>query len=174
KKVIIGMEGDLTCVTAMIILSKLAESPSMFTETFTFDKTDNSILFGHAGVHNPELANSEDPLRITPDYEYRNFSKFSGAWMEFSAKPGAVTLLQLISHRDGIKMLMGKGQALKTKKRIVGYPHIQIRLNISVDNFFGQIVQVGVSQHWAIVYGDLQRQLEILGRFLKIDTIVIR
>ncbi len=168
------MEGDLTTTTAMIILKELANSPPMFTEAFTFDKTDNSILFGHAGLHNPELANSDDPVVITQDYEYRNFSKFGGVWMEFVGKPGPVTLVQLISHRGGIKMLVVKGRALQTKKRIEGYPHIQVKLDISVDSFYKQIVQIGVSQHWAIVYGDLQEQLEILGRFLNIDVIVIR
>jgi len=153
KKVVVGMEADISGTTALLILSRLTGKPSMFAEIFNFDKGDNCILAGHAGLQNPELAKDSSQIKITPDYEYQGSSKYEGAWMQFIAKPGRVTLLQLVCGNNGFKMVIAGGEALESEEKVEGFPHIYIKIDIPLNDFFAHMTKEGVTQHglWFMV-----------------------
>jgi len=173
KDIVISMEGDLTGAVAMFALKRLANSPVMFTEFFNFDKTDNSVIAGHAGLQNPRLAENDDSVIITPDYEFQGSSEFEGAWMEFTAKPGRVTLLQIAPKIEGFKMIIATGEALGPGGvKVEGFPHVEIKFDFPLDDFFNQVVKGGATHHWAMVHGDVKSKLKILAELLKIEKLV--
>ena len=173
KDIVISMEGDITGAVAMFALKRLTNSPVMFTEFFNFDKTDNSVIAGHAGLQNPRLAENDDGVIITPDYELQGSSEFEGAWMEFTAKPGQVTLLQIVPKIEGFKMIIAAGEALGSDGvRVEGFPHVQIRFSFPLDDFFNQVVRGGATHHWAMVHGDVKSELKMLAELLKIEKLV--
>jgi len=173
KKMVIGMEGDLSGTTALLLLSRLTGKPSMFAEIFNFDKGDNCILAGHAGLQNPELAKDSTQIKITPDYEYQGLSEFEGAWMQFIAKPGRVTLLQLVCGNNGFKMIIAGGEALESEERVEGFPHIYIKIDTPLNDFFTNVTREGVTHHWAIVYGDVRSKLGKLADLLELKKIIV-
>ncbi len=173
KDIVISMEGDITGAVAMLVLKRLANSPVMFTEFFNFDKTDNSVIAGHAGLQNPRLAENDDSVIITPDYELQGSSEFEGAWMEFTAKPGQVTLLQIAPKIEGFKMIIATGEASGPGGvRVEGFPHVQIKFSFPLDDFFNEVVRGGATHHWAMVHGDVKSKLKILAELLKIEKLV--
>ena len=171
---IIGMEGDLTGTIAMLILKRLSGQPAMFAEVFTFDRTDNSIVAGHAGPLNIALAKSNEFVKIIPDYEYDTSAELEGAWMFFMAKPGRVTMLNLVCDEDSFKMVIAGGEALDGPEKLEGFPHIHIKLDVPVERFFSEAAKTGVTHHWAIVHADIIGKVEKLADIVGLKKVVIR
>ncbi|GAH65705.1 unnamed protein product, partial [marine sediment metagenome] len=95
------------------------------------------------------------------------------AWMEFTAKPGQVTLLQIVPKIEGFKMIIAAGEALGSDGvRVEGFPHVQIKFNFPLDDFFDQVVRGGATHHWAMVHGDVKSKLKMLAELLKIEKLV--
>lgn len=151
---VVGNEGDIGCTNAMYILNKLTGKPVMFTEIFNYDRQENTIVAGHAGPANYLLAESDNKVTITPDYELMDAtSDISGVWMEFIGKPGRVTLLNLICTLDSFQFTILGGESLDGKLRIDGYPHYYIRIDPDMTEFLKSCAVNGVSHHWAVVNG---------------------
>jgi len=171
---IIGMEGDITGTIAMLVLNRLSGQPAMFAEIFAFDKTDNSIVAGHAGPQNTMLVKNDERIKIIPDREYDTSSELEGAWMYFMAKPGRVTMLNLICEEDNFKMVVAGGEALAGPEKLEGFPHIHIKLDVPVERFFAEAAKTGVTHHWAVVHADVIDKLESLADMIKLKKVVIK
>jgi len=70
EKAVVSMEGDVGAAVALLILKELTGKSPMYTEIFTFDEKENTIVAGHAGIHDISVADDKTKIRITPDYEY--------------------------------------------------------------------------------------------------------
>jgi L-arabinose isomerase len=171
---VVGNEGDIGCTTAMYILQRLAEKPVMFTEIFNYDKEDNTIVAGHAGPANYLLAESDNKVTITPDYELMDAtSDISGVWMEFIGKPGRVTLLNFICTLDSFQFTILGGESLGGNIRVEGYPHYYIKIDPDITEFLKSCAASGVSNHWAVVNGDVREELGYLAHMLGINSLLI-
>jgi L-arabinose isomerase len=171
RGIVVGLEGDLLGVLAQLILARLSGQPTMFTEIFTYDERQNQILVGHAGMHDIRLTENRSAVTITPDYEYPN--EKAGVWMAFNVKPGPVTLLAITSDQEGFHFVATKGEALGAKGKLQGYPNALVRLDVPLRSFFDTTTQIGTTQHWALVPGDLRGSISKLAYILGIDCTVL-
>ena len=171
RGIVVGLEGDLLCILAQLILARLSGQPTMFTEIFTYDEQQNQILVGHAGMHDIRLAGERSTVTITPDYEYPK--EEAGVWMTFSVEPGPVTLLAITSDRKGFHFVVTKGETLPAKGKLQGYPNALIKLDIPLKSFFAVTTSVGTTQHWALVPGDLRGGISKLAYILGVDCTVL-
>ena len=170
---VVGNEGDLGCTTAMHILQRLTGNPVMFTEIFNYDRQDNTIVTGHAGPSNYLLAENDNKVNITPDFELMNAtSDISGVWMEFIGKPGRVTLLNLICTVDSFQVTILGGESLSGNIRLDGYPHYYIKIDPDMTEFLKSCATNGISHHWAVVNGDVGEELSYLADILKIKKVI--
>ena len=170
---VVGNEGDLGCTAAMYILQRLTGNPVMFTEIFNYDRQDNTIVTGHAGPSNYLLAENDNKINITPDFELMNAtSDISGVWMEFIGKPGKVTLLNLICTLDNFQFTILGGKSLSGNIRLDGYPHYYIKIDPDMTEFLNSNAKNGVSHHWAVVNGDVREELSYLADILKIKKVI--
>ncbi len=169
----VGLEGDLGAATALFILHNLTGSPCLFTEFWFWDKTENILVGGHAGPQNPALA-SPGKIWISPDYEYAQSDPCEGAHLQFVARPGRVTLLQLRGTPDGWQAIIAAGEALDSPPRLEGYPHAVIRLDAPLDQFLRQVARVGSTQHWIMAYGEVLAEVSALCELLGVPLEVIR
>jgi L-arabinose isomerase len=169
--IVVGMEGDLLGIVAQLVPSRLSGQPTMFTEIFTYDETKNEMLVGHAGMHDIRLARNRSAVTITPDYESPR--EKAGVWMAFSVRPGPVTLLSIASTTGGIHFVVAKGEPLPSEGRSEGYPSALVRLNTPLKSFFKVTTEVGTTQHWALVPGDLRNRLSRLASVLGLECTVI-
>lgn len=165
---VITMEADLAAAVAMLLVRGMCDAPPMYTEFFTFDESRNAVLAGHAGMHDLALADTSGPVAIVPDYEYCESNALEGAWMEFRAKPGRVTMISLFDDLDGFKMVIAGGESLADGPRLQGFAHMLIRLDVPVADFFARAMRTGITQHWAIVHDAIQERMRALAGLLGI------
>lgn len=172
--IIVANEGDLGGAAAMLMLRKLTDNPVMFTEIFNVDYEKNTIGTGHAGPSNYLLAQSDDRVTITPDYELMDAtSDISGVWMEFIGKPGRVTILNFICTLDNFQMTILNGESLGGEVRFDGYPHYAIKIEPDLQDFLSSCSANGTSHHWAVVNGDVKEELSYLADMLGVKKVLL-
>ncbi|MDO9465217.1 MAG: hypothetical protein Q7J67_07980 [bacterium] len=172
NRVVVTMEADISACVAMLILKHLAKQSPMFTEFFTFDLEKNIVLAGHAGIHDVRLADKQKNVRIVPDYEYAGAKELEGAWMEFSAKSGKLTIVSLVDAKDKFQMIVTTGRSQPGTFYLKGYPHMNIKLDTSIKDFYAICTRAGITQHFAVAYGDHISQLRKLAEVLDLGFCV--
>lgn len=171
-RVLVGLEGDLGAATALFILHHLTDSPCLFTEFWFWDEAENILVGGHAGPQNPALA-VPGKAWISPDYEYAQSDPNQGAHLQFVARPGRVTLLQLRGTPTSWQAIAAMGEALDSPPRLEGYPHAVVRLDAPLEHFLRQTAQVGSTQHWIMAYGEVLAEVVALCGMLGVQLQVI-
>jgi L-arabinose isomerase len=172
ERAVVSMEAEVGGAVALLILRGLAHKPPMYTEVFTYDAEENCILAGHAGIHDIRLAASAGDVTIEPDGEYVE-SEPDSAWMRFRAKGGQVTLLSVFCDVERFKMVISSGEALGGQPKLLGSPHIYVRLDESLEEFFERSIRTGMTQHWAIVHDDIAQELLALADILGLDRVIV-
>jgi len=173
SNVVVGNEGDLGGTTGMLMLQRLTGSPVMFTEIFNLDYDANTIGAGHAGPSNYLIAQSDDKVTITPDYELMDAtSDIGGVWMEFIGKPERVTILNFICTNDNFQMTILNGESLGGEVRFDGYPHYCIKIDPKMMDFLKSNALNGTSHHWAVVNGDVKEELSYLADMLGVKKVL--
>lgn len=172
EKSVVSMEGDVGAALALLILKRLTGKPVMYTEIFTFDEKENTVLAGHAGMLDAGLAGNQEAVRIVPDYEYCEAEPETAA-MLFRAKGGKVTLLSIFGDAEKFKLVITSGEAEAGKKILEGSPHIHIKLQMPLADFFTRAVKSGITQHWAVVHAEVTRELTALAEILNADCLVL-
>jgi len=147
-------EGDINSLVAMLMLSSLTGSPVHNTDLLIPYKEDNSILFSHCGSGGFSLAEDKEKISLSP---VRLANK--GVCVLFPAKPGPVTLVNLVGRKDTYRMCIVKGEAVKTEMVFAGNP-VRVRFPIPVNKFLDIVAENGFGHHWMIGYGDVKEELE--------------
>lgn len=147
-----GMESDLNTALGMRVAMQACHKYCMFTEIFTFDPKKNTLLMGHAGVHDPRLA-AGGKVTIVPDEEYRHTDRAEGAWQEFVLAQGPVTCISLYDTGKAYRMVAFEGQSLGAPRRLQGFAHALVRTDVPVNDLLARLVQRGMTQHFMIAPG---------------------
>ena len=149
RGVALGMEGDLNTVLGMLAAMRATSAPCMYTEVFTFDPEENTLLMGHAAAHDPRLA-GQGAVTIIPDAEYRHSDPVEGAWQEFILAAGPVTCVSLYDTGQGYRLTAFEGISLGGPCRLEGFAHAVVRPTVSITELLPRLVRRGLTQHFAI------------------------
>jgi len=171
---VVGMEGDIHTVIAMLILRRLTGQPVLFAEVYMFDKVENVMPMGHTTMLDINIAKNPREIKIIPDCEYESFDEVEGAYMYFTGKEGPVTLLSLVDDGDNYRLIIGRGESIPINgAKIDGYSHILVRPSLPVEEFLKKAAEAGAGQHWAVVYGDYVSILEKFADLTGLNKTVI-
>lgn len=160
-------EADLGAATANYILNRLTGSPTMFLEFYFWDEALNQLVGGHGGLQNPANADPHEVL-VARDYDCCLAGADDGAEIQFLARAGRVTLLQLRSTPAGWRAMALSGVCLEGQPWLEGLPHAILRLDATVGHFLNRVSDVGVTQHWIMAYGSV---LDEIGMFCRMEGI---
>lgn len=168
--VMVVPEGDLGGGMACYILHKLSGAPVNFVEPFHIDKRSGLFAAGHAGPNN--YRNPDGKTRIAKDARFaRSSFKHAGApfaWHVIGAGPK--TMLHVSQQDNGrFKMVATTVEAVETPHFLAGYSHGLFRSPLPVEEFFGRLLKIGVTQHYGVVSGDYTAELEIAAALLDFD-----
>jgi L-arabinose isomerase len=152
RGVALTMESDVNTGVGMWLAMQAAGAPALYTEIFTYDARANLLLMGHAAMHDPRLAAGERVL-LVPDEEYRHVDAHEGAWQEFIMREGPVTCVSLYDTGAGYRMVTFEGQSQGAPLRLEGFAHAMIAPDVPVDRLLPRLVQLGMTQHFAVVPG---------------------
>jgi L-arabinose isomerase len=171
---VVTMEADVCASVAMIIQKQFGEGSPMYGEIFHCDTENNTVVLGHAGLHDVDgLSRGDDTVTVTTDYEYDQVAKIKGAWQLFEARPGRVTLLSLVDAKDCFQMTATVGEVVEQRCLLGISPNMTVRLHVPLRQFFEEACRAGLTQHWAVVHGDTRGKLAKLSEVTRTRLIVI-
>jgi len=147
-------EGDVNSLVTMIILHFLTRIPVHNTDLLSVYSEDNFIVFSHCGSGAFSLAEEKGKINLSP---VRLANK--GVCVLFPAKPGKVTLVNLVGRKDTYRMCIVEGEAMQTEMIFAGNP-TRVKLSIPVNEFLEIIAENGFGHHWMIGYGNVKEELE--------------
>jgi len=165
--IVAACEGDVNSALAMLMLYELTGSPVHNTDLLAVYKEDNSILFSHCGSGGFSLAERMEDIELGP---VRLAHK--GVCVLFTAKPGKVTLVNLVGRENTYRMCVVEGEAVHTEMVFPGNP-IRVKIPIDVNAFLKVIAREGFGHHWMIGYGNVGTELKHLASLTKVKIVSI-
>jgi L-arabinose isomerase len=159
---VVSMEADVGAATAMLALRLFTGESPFYAEPLSADYESNAILMGHAGYHDTANADPGAPVRIVSDVEYENSDPFTGAVSFFKYKPGPVTAVSSVWDGECLRWCCVEGESLPGPVKMEGNCHVHFRPALPVRDFYRQVVNLGVSQHWLFIQGHRAENLALL------------
>lgn len=163
-------EGDIGGGAAAYILQLLSGRPSNFIEPFYIDKQNGTFFGGHAGPNN--YWNCPENVLIARDERFAKTKyKYAGApfaWYVFPA--GKKTMLHMSENNGKFKMVCTVVDALPCEHTLASYSHGVFRHpTLSPEELFRNVLEIGVTQHYAIADGDFTAELEKLSGLMNFE-----
>ena len=161
----LGCEGDVNGAVAQLMLTLLTGEPTHNTDWLE-PLQDGSVVLTHCGSGSFSLA--ENAKDITLD-SVRLMGQ--GVCALFPAKPGPVTLVNLIPSADGYQLAMLEGDALSTEMVFPGNP-LRVRFSQPTPQVIDWIHAEGVGHHWMAGYGcvgaEIRHWADLAGESLRL------
>jgi len=148
----LGCEGDVNGAVGQLMLTLLTGEPTHNTDWLE-PLPDGSVVMTHCGSGSFDLA--ENAGDITLD-SVRLMGQ--GVCALFPARPGPVTLVNLVPHGDGYQMALLEGQALSTDMVFPGNP-LRVEFTQRTTDLIDWIHAEGVGHHWMAGYGQVGQEL---------------
>ncbi len=150
----LGCEGDVNATLAMLMLQELTASPVHNTDLLAVYEEDNAMLFSHCGSGGFSLAASSSQIELSP---VRLMER--GVCVLFPARPGPVTLVNLVGRRDTYRLTLLRGEAVETEMLFPGNP-LRVRFERGIYDLLDFIAAEGLGHHWMAGYGEVRPELE--------------
>ncbi len=162
KKYMANTEGDINGLIMMCIMNALTGQTPLFGEWGEYGEKENAMQMMMHGYGDPDLAKGPEYVTITASPEDWGHQG-SGLSVEFTARPGPVTIGHLIDDKKGWRMLIGKGEAIDTERSIPCEDvTLLFRPEMPIKEFVRTILKTGFDHHAIICYGDVTREMGYL------------
>jgi len=148
----LGCEGDVNTAIGQLMLTLLTGGPTHNTDWLD-PLEDGTIVFTHCGSGSFSLAERSEQISLEP---VRLMSQ--GVCALFPAKPGPVTLVNLMPVGEGYQCALLEGEAISTDMVFPGNP-VRVRFVEPVSVLLQWIHDAGVGHHWAIGYGHVGAEI---------------
>jgi len=157
-------EGDLPLLITQLIMHYITGETVTYGDVHNIDVNKKEILLGACGFAPFKLALGKPRVD-------KHTALYQGLLNTTFYRRGKVTLARLASDREGYKMHIATGEAdLPEPFHEVGcppYPSMKVKMDGSAYHF-GQHL---MSQHYAIVYGDIKKELIEMCNLMNIRVI---
>ncbi|MGG3562968.1 hypothetical protein ABES03_15340 [Neobacillus rhizosphaerae] len=158
-------ESDIHGSISMFVLRELTGGNAPYLGDLVHVNEDkNSVVFWHCGAGAYSLAHPSTGATagVHPNRKI-------GLAMDFGLKPGEVTIFRVSHYPDGYRLLVMKGSALDVEQPFSG-TSVEVELSTEVTSTVYELMHEGFEPHYALVYGDVTKQLIELGRILGLET----
>ncbi len=152
--IVCGCEGDVMGTVAMKLLSELTGGPVHNTDLLYPDPDGDTILFSHCGSGAFSLAAAKEDVQLAP-------VRLAGCGVctLFPARPGTVTLINLVGRRGTLRLSAIVGEAVTCGMEFPGNP-LKVHFQRSVTDIVQNIAEEGSGHHWMAGYGNVIQELE--------------
>jgi L-arabinose isomerase len=162
KQYMANTEGDVNGLIMMCIMNKLTGQAPLFGEWGEYGEKENAMQMMMHGYGDPDLAKGPQHVKITGTPENWGHQG-SGLSVEYTAKPGPVTIGHLIDDKNGWRMLIGKGEAIDAEQSIPCEDvTLLFRPDMPIKEFVRKILKTGFDHHAIICYGDVTQEMGYL------------
>ena len=177
-------EADIGAGLITYILKLISGKNVNFIEPFHIEDDFGTFAGGHAGPNDHNDPAWQDNVIISRDVRFAKTSwKYAGApfaWYRIS--PGMKTVAGLYEKNGKYKLVTFMAESLdakdtpqSSKKHLLAtYSHTIFKPVVPVKDLFERVLNIGVTQHYAIADGDWRPQLEALTEMLGFEFYDIR
>lgn len=159
-------EVDAYGALSMYVGQKLTGGPSFFGDPVSMDEKEGSVTFWHCGMAACSLARTDTGAVIG-----EHCNRHIGPTLEFGCKAcKEVTIFRIGKDCKGkFRFLVAPGEAMDKAKQFYG-TSVVVKTKHPAKDFVYQTIQEGWEPHYAVVYGNVVKELEILGHELNIPV----
>ena len=159
-------EADAYGALSMYLGMELTGTPVFFGDPVSMDERDNTITFWHCGTAACTLAREESGARVDV-----HCNRKIGPTLDFGCRAAEKVTIFRIGRKPGgkFRFFLTSGEALDRPKQFNGTSVVVKTINSS-RQIVEQSVTDGWEPHFVVIYGDVQRELEILGNMLNIEV----
>ena len=161
----IACEGDVNGALGMLILTQLTGEPVHNTDLLDPIEDENAIVFSHCGSGGFSLAAASDDITLGPVRLMHQ-----GVCCLFVARPGPVTLLNIVPTVGGYRMGALFGEAVETDMVFPGNP-LRVQFATDYREILTWVAAEGLGHHWMAAYGDLRRPLSDFATMVGCDWV---
>ena len=161
-------EADIGGGTITFIMKLISGKHVSFIEPFHIEAADNTFAGGHAGPHDHNDPDYRQNVIIARDVRFAKTNyKYAGApFAWYRIPPGRKTMAQLTENNGKYKMVCTLVDAIDGEHILASYSHGIFRPVVPVKELFGRILQIGTTQHFALVDGDYLAELSMLAEMM--------
>lgn len=153
-------EADTYGALSMYAGMKLTEKPVFFGDPVSMDEGENTITFWHCGTAACSLAREDTGARADV-----HCNRKIGPTLDFGCKPEKlVTIFRIGKDGDGrFRFFIARGEALDKPKQFNG-TSVVVKAETDAKKIVYESVEAGWEPHFAVIYGDVAQELEILAK----------
>lgn len=166
-KTVIVPEGDMGVGFASLMLKLLTGKHVNMIEPFHIDAPSDTFEGGHAGPN--DYSDPRGQTQISRDVRFAKTPyKHAGAPFAWHVWPaGLKTMVHISQDGDTFKLVVTLVEAVETVPHLATYCHSRFRpVGQTCKELFGKLLNIGVTQHYAIVEGDVTEEILDLGKML--------
>lgn len=161
-------EADIGAGLMTYVLKLMSGKNVNFIEPFHIEDDFGTFAGGHAGPNDHNDAQWQDNVLIARDVRFAKTSwKYAGApfaWYRIS--PGMKTVAGLYENDGKYKIITFQAESLPGKHLLATYSHTIFKPVVPVKELFEKILNIGATQHYAIVDGDYTAELEAFAEIM--------
>lgn len=155
-------EADIGAGLIVYIMKLLSGRNINFLEPFHIEDEYGTFAGGHAGPNDHNDPAWEKNVIIARDVRFAKTGwKYAGApfaWYRIS--PGMKTIAGLYEENGRYKIICFRAESLPGEHLLATYSHSIFRPVVPVKELFRQILNIGATQHYGVVDGDVTAELE--------------
>ena len=161
-------EADIGAGLITFILKLISGKHVNFIEPFHIETANNTFAGGHAGPNDHNDPDYADNTLIARDVRFAKTNyKYAGAPFAWYRIPkGKKTMAQFAENNGQYKLICTQVDSLEGKHLFASYSHSIFRPHIPVKDFFEKILNIGTTQHFAVVDGDYCTELSTLSEIM--------
>lgn len=159
-------EADILGALSMSVLHRLTGGAPYLGDLAAVDAERNAAIFWHCGAGAFSLASPHTGATagVQPNRKI-------GFTLEFALKPGRVTIARIGETRDGLRLLIGGGEALDAPQRFLGTAAtVRFDGDKPIEDRVRGLIEAGWEPHYALAYGDVRQDLADLAALLGIPA----
>lgn len=164
---------DPGAILASLLLRLVTGQVGFLFKAWFWDKARNILVGGHTGLQYPNISAPKLSL-VCGDYYCNRADPDGGVQLEFIARSGRVTLLQMEHHPEGWKALITSGMCLESELWVEGLPQAVIRPDCTIDHYLEVVSAKGSGRNWVMVYGSIMEDLIALFELMQMPFDIIQ
>lgn len=162
--ILCSCEGDIPGLMAMYIGYLLSGDRVFFADLVNRNES-GSLKFWHCGCAPVSLAKDKKQTRLECQ---PTLAQPVGAASSFELRQGDAVVCQLKETKEGYLFWSAAAEAVSADRKTSGNQS-DLMLRAPWEDVFHSLISDGIGQHFAIVYQDITKELEILFRRLCVD-----
>jgi L-fucose isomerase-like protein len=162
-----GCEADINGTITDLILQLASGGTAFSTDVVVSDAQQDATVVWHCGQAPLAMADPGEKPRATV-----HSNRKLALLMEFTLKPGPVTVARLSRATGELRLVLGRGTILKGEKSFSGTSGL-LRFERPAGQVLDTILSEGLEHHLSLTYGDHFDVLESVARMLGIPTLLL-